>query len=227
VETAARCGGQRAVPSLVLLLKDVSWQVRHEVVKALGLLGGEAAVDGLCGVLKDRDRDVRESAVVALGKVGDGRAIRALVLALLDTENTVRTAADLALRRVDRFWEKTEAARDALPEIKAALSHREYWISHSAGKLLARIQAAAAETDTEFVSAPEPLAPASAPDVPHAAFAILADLLHDRDRDLRLAAAVAFGELREKGAASLLATAGQDDDLSVRLAAKSALNALN
>jgi HEAT repeat protein len=189
-------------------------------------------VDGLCGVLKDRDRDVRESAVVALGKVGDGRAIRALVLALLDAENTVRTAADLALRRVNRFWEKTEAARDALPEIKAALAHREYWISHSAGKLLARIQAAAAETaaeetDTEFVSTPEPLAPASAPDVPHAAFAILADLLHDRDRDLRLAAAVAFGELREKGAASLLATAGQDDDLSVRLAAKSALNALN
>jgi HEAT repeat protein len=62
---------------------------------------------------------------------------------------------------------------------------------------------------------------------PHAAFAILADLLRDRDRDLRLAAAAAFGQLREKNAKSILTDAVRDDDYFVQQAAQGALAALN
>ena len=60
-----------------------------------------------------------------------------------------------------------------------------------------------------------------------AALAILADLLGDRDRALRLAAAEALGRLHERRAANALAKAAQDSDRQVRQAAQSALAALN
>jgi HEAT repeat protein len=54
------------------------------------------------------------------------------------------------------------------------------------------------------------------------AFDILTELLGDRDRDLRLAAAEAFGQLRDKRAAVLLAPVIHDDDNFVRQAAERA-----
>jgi len=63
--------------------------------------------------------------------------------------------------------------------------------------------------------------------LPPAAFAILSDLLADRDRDLRLAAATAFGQTRDKNAAAVLATAVKDQDTFVSQAAERALAALN
>ena len=60
-----------------------------------------------------------------------------------------------------------------------------------------------------------------------AAFDILAELLGDHDRDLRLAATEAFGQLRDKRAAALLAPVIHDDDAFVRQAAERALIALN
>jgi HEAT repeat protein len=230
VSTAVACGGSRAVPVLVKMLRDASWEVRHEVVKALGKIGDATAIEGLAKALQDRDHDVRESAATALGKIGDAQAIHPLVLALMDVESFVRTAANNSLNGIDPHWEKTAAARSALPQIKAALKSREYWISHSAAKLLEQIPEDA-ESDAAampFVPQPETI-PANRPvkNVPHAAFAILADLLRDRDRDLRLAAAEAFGQLREKNAAPNLATAVQDSDAFVRQAAERALVALN
>jgi HEAT repeat protein len=56
---------------------------------------------------------------------------------------------------------------------------------------------------------------------------LLADLLFDRDRDLRVAAAEALGRLREPGASTVLAAAARDADLAVQQAAQAALAALN
>jgi HEAT repeat protein len=50
--------------------------------------------------------------------------------------------------------------------------------------------------------------------------------LFDRDRDLRLAAAVSLGRLRDKSATAILSTASRDPDYSVRQGALSALTAL-
>jgi HEAT repeat protein len=66
---------------------------------------------------------------------------------------------------------------------------------------------------------PEPVAE-------HPAFSILADLLCDFDRDVRLAAAEAFGRLREKGAQPILAAAVHDEDRQVQRAALDALVAI-
>jgi HEAT repeat protein len=231
VVTAVSCGDQRAVPMLVAMLRDTSWEVRLEAVKALGSLGDATAVEGLCRALLDKDHDVRESAALSLGQLGDARAVQPLVLALLDHQSFVRTAAQNALFRIDRYWEKSEAARRALPQIEAARTHRDYWISHSAEKLIEQIQPESGSAET--VSTPPArvretaVTGQSAMNAPHPAFAILADLLRDPDRDLRLAAAEALGELREKNAAPNLLTASRDDDPFVRQAAERALAALN
>lgn len=238
VAAAIHCGGNRAVPVLIGMLKDGSWEVRREAIKALGKLGDPSAIDRLAQALQDRDHDVRENAAVALGRIGDARSIRPLVLALLDTESFVRNAAHNALIEIDPNWEKTEAAHSALPQIQAARKSREYWISHSAALLLEMIPAegpgggAVADKRPAPASFPVPAAEIAPPveipaTLPAAAFDILTDLLGDRDRDLRLAAAEAFGQLREKRAAGLLTLAVHDDDDFVRQAAERALAALN
>lgn len=224
-ETAAKCDGTRAVSALVRLLKDSSWEVRQAAVRALGNLGEATAVEGLCQALRDKDRDVREGATVALGRIGDARGIHPLVLALLDPESAVRNAATNSLQLIDRHWLKTEAARQALPEIKTAQNHRDYWVRHSATKLLHQLNSIVPDKpDTQ----PAAISAAQRPDTSmSAAFAILAELLRDRDRDLRLAAATAFGQLREKGAKALLTAATRDSDDLVQQAAQSALATLN
>jgi HEAT repeat protein len=231
VVTAVSCDGSRAAPMLLGLLKDVSWEVRRETIKALGRLGDVTAIDGLSKALQDRDHDVRESAAVALGRIGDAQAIRPLVLALLDIESFVRNAAHNSLNDIDPQWEKTDAAHSVLPQIKAALKRREYWISHSAARLLGRILPDATTSDgVETPAAPPPemiLPVENPPDLSAEGFDILADLMGDRDRDLRLAAAEAFSQLREKRAAPVLATAIHDDDAFVRQAVERALIALN
>jgi HEAT repeat protein len=181
--------------------------------------------------LQDPDHDVRENAAHALGKLGDPRSIQSLVLALMDIQSFVRTAAHNALFRIDRSWKKSEGARSALPHILAARNHREYWISHSAERLLEQIQPYSEAADTGWqpaASAREAAAPGQPePRAAHPALAILMDLLRDLDRDLRLAAAEALGDLREPSAAANLRIASRDNDPAVRQAAEWALGGLN
>lgn len=221
VEAATMCGGRSAVPSLLKCLKDPSWEVRQAAAKALGVLGDSSAVEGLCQVVQDPDRDVRESVIFALGELGDPRAIQPLVLALLDTENTVRNGASAALYKINRRWDESESAHRALPKIKASLKHNDYWVCQAAAKLLEqfRIDVNSLNGDTATIK----LAMKSGPSP---VYALFADLLFDRDRDLRLAAAVSLGRLRDKSATAILSTASRDPDYSVRQGALSALTAL-
>jgi HEAT repeat protein len=210
---------------LIRALRDSSWEVRQSAVKVLGTLGEAAAVDGLCQALRDKDRDVREGAAMALGRIGDARGIYSLVVALLDTESAVRNAANNSLQQIDRHWLRAAGARQALPEIETALNHREYWVRHSATKLMEQLGSMVSDAPA---APPSPAPPAQPPGhSAHAAFAILADLLRDPDRDLRLAAAAAFGQLREKSAKSILTDAARDTDHFVKQAAQDALTAFN
>lgn len=146
VEAAAKCDRHRAVPELIQALRDSSWEVRQAAVKALGTVGDPAALEGLCQALQDKDRDVREGAAMALGRIGDARGIYFLVLALLDTESAVRNAATNSLNLIDRQWLQTAAARQVLPEIETALNHRDYWVRHSATKLIEQLSNVVSQT---------------------------------------------------------------------------------
>jgi len=222
VETALRCGDVRAVPALTACLKDASWEVRQSAANALGLLGERSAVEGLCGLINDPDRDVRESAIAALARIRDPRAIVPLVLAMLDPESSVRAAAASTLSTLDSKWEQHEGIRQIVPKIIQASESTDYWVQHSAVKLLEQLK-----IDPKNPPAQTPPAPPVEASAPHPALSIFADMLADRDRDFRLAAAVALGQLREKGAGSILAAAAHDSDDAVRQAAQIALAALN
>jgi HEAT repeat protein len=105
------------------------------------------------------------------------------------------------------------------------LKHPNYWVRHSAAKLVELLKIDPNQLpEPALAAAPEQ---AGAYPLPHPAVAVLADLLFDRDRDLRLAAANAFGRLRDKSAVSLLTAALRDADSSVREAAHAALAGLN
>lgn len=224
VEAATRCGSTRAVPALLNALKDTSWEVRKATADALGFLGEGSAVPGLCDLISDPDRDVREAVVSALGKVGDERAIGPLLMAMLDAETSVRHKAAGALRSVDRRWEESEAVRATLPRITAALQHPDYWVRHSATKVLEQMRIDVRTLKEEKSAGSERLAVEQAP---HAAAAILADMLFDRDATFRLAAAVALGKVREQGAKAILSAAVRDSNAAISHAAQSALTALN
>lgn len=221
VDAATMCGGRNAVASILKCLKDPSWEVRQAAAKSLGVLGDGSAIEGLCQVIQDPDRDVRECVVVALGELGDPRAIQPLVLALLDPENTVRNAASAALYKINRRWDESESAHRALPKIKAALKHNDYWVCQAASKLLEQFR-----IDVKSLQGEAPMVKLAMKSGPSPVYALFADLLFDRDRDLRLAAAVSLGRLREKSASTILSTASRDPDYSVRQAALSALTAL-
>jgi len=100
------------------------------------------------------------------------------------------------------------------------MKHGEYWVQHSAAQLFKRLK-----VNPEMISE---VAPATAADAapPHPAFPVLTDLLMDPDRDLRLAAVVAFQHLHERNAQALLQAAANDPDRNVQIAVRHALAAL-
>jgi HEAT repeat protein len=134
----------------------------------------------------------------------------------------LRSSAAAALRQIDRQWEKHESIKQILPKIKEALDHHDYWVKHSAVKLFEQL---AIDPSTIGAESEAEQAPVGEPE--HPAFSILADLLFDFDRDLRLAAAEALGRLREKSAKPILAAAVHDEDLFVQHAAQMALVTLS
>ena len=224
VDAVTHCNGRRAVPRLILSLKDPSWEVRRAAAKALGFIGEASAVPGLCEMVQDPDLDVREAGIAALGQICDPQAITSLVTALLDAERTARNLAQTTLKKIQPDWEQTEQARAALPAIKAALAHPDYWVRHSATVLLEQFKMDARSLVDELKSVSPEI---STPQPPHLALPFLADLLFDRDPELRVAAAEALGRLREKNATAILAAAARDANQAVQQAAEKALAALN
>ena len=202
------------------MIDDPAWDVRRSVVEALGNLQKGPATEALITRLKDPDTDVRESAALALGRTHDPSAIRPLILAIKDPETIVRSAAALALRRLDPQWHQSAAAQEAVPELRAALKNKEYWVRQSAAEVLAQIGAKQLYANSESgVTNP-------AQHKRLATVEILAETLDDADPDLRLAAAEALGRVGDSRAREALSRALEDLEATVRAAAGRALATL-
>lgn len=76
--------GERALGSLVCLLKHEDVDVRILSANVLGNIKEPSALGGLIVALQDPDENVRIAAAEALGKIGDVRAVEALTAALGD-----------------------------------------------------------------------------------------------------------------------------------------------
>lgn len=223
--SAANVLGKLGDPSCVLrlvgALKDSSWDVRKAVVEALGRLKDPRAVDGLSEALKDADNDVREAAVESLSQIADPRCVERLILALCDGESSVRQASASALMRVDRNWQGSEAAQRTLPELRAALKSRDYWVRQSASEVLTKISKT--QSVPRHLSAGLGGACQFRNDV---AMQIFSEALRDGDRDLRQAAVEALGRIGDQRACEPLSSLLQDSDETVRDSTRTALLAL-
>lgn len=208
-----RRGDAAAVPGLLAVLKDSNWDVRRTAAEGLGRLKAAAAVEPLVALLQDRDNDVRETAVKVLGEIGDPRATEALILALTDGQSAIRQQAGAALQRVDAAWSRSDAARHAVPALRAALKHKDYWVRQSAAEVLARI--------SDVRSAQPQLSEVANPASHRHKVAIdmLLDCLQDYDRDIRLAAVEALGRFGEARTAGAISSLQSDVDPWVRAAA--------
>ena len=156
---------KEAVPELLATLKNSdNGKVRSAAAKALGRLQAKTAIPDLRAAFHDSDVEVRSAAVEALGHVGDREAIPDLRSALKDTETEVRRSAVLAMMGLNvkeaisdlramlmndaddtvRFFAVSALAhleaREALPEIHAALHDKEARIRAAAVKALGELK---------------------------------------------------------------------------------------
>ena len=134
--------------------------------------------------------------------------------------SSVRALATTALRRLDRNWEKSAAAKRAIPELRAALKHKEYWVRQAAADALAKIgEMRPVEPSLAHLLDPGLMRRQSAAE-------ILLRLLSDFDGDLRQAAAEALGRIGDQKAVPALVPALHDASQWVARAAARALRSL-
>lgn len=221
-------GKLRATPAFDpicdLLKGDPMWEVRREAANALGRMGDPRAQSALAEALNDKDADVREAAAMALGNLGNRSAITPLVLALKDEQSGVRRIAAAALSRIDFQWPASPEAAAAVEGLKPALLSDDPAVKYSVTHLLVTL--GAIEPAQPLGAAVQEMLPSAASRRHKMAVQLFISLLDDRDRDLRLAATVALGRLKDDRAHTCLMHAQDDADLDVRLAAETALAAL-
>jgi HEAT repeat protein len=215
-----KLGDERVIEPLIRTLKDRHWEVRAAALETLGQLRNRRSVEAVVALLRDPDKEVRQNAAEALGNLGDDRTVEALVLTLKDEESAVRQAAARALRRVEPYWERSEAARRALPEIRAALEDKDYAVQVAAAEILKALgEAPAVERQLTTVSD-------GARHKRHNAADVLLSLLEDYDPDLRQAAAESLGRIGDARAVEPLVRTLDDASPWVRKSAARSLESL-
>lgn len=91
---------KRAVTPLIDALDDTNQNVRGAAAIGLGGIGDSAATERIIKLLKDKDETVRARAAEALAKLGDRAAVEPLAFALKDMNDDVRAAAAGALGKM-------------------------------------------------------------------------------------------------------------------------------
>ncbi len=215
-----KMGDQRAVEPLTRVLQHSSPDVRTAAVVALGRLRDKQAAMPVIQLLKDNDPDVREAAVTALGLMGNEEAIEHLVVALIDPENSIREAASYALRRLEPYWERSEAASRGIPKLQAALKSGEYRVRHSAADALKKLGVSNDKENSLVTDGDGALRKRQA------AHTILLSLLSEKDPHFRQAAAEALGRIGLASSIAPLVQRLSDTDPGVQSAAARSLEAL-
>lgn len=200
VSALGQLGDKQAVKPLQALVTDREWEVRAALAEALGRLGDKSALPAVTELLQDRDQEVRQNAVDATGRIGDETAIENLVLAMVDEHMGVRQAAARALNMLDPYWERSPRVQALVPQLQAAMRHRDSAVQFAAAGVLRRITGRSA---SELLAATPATTFGQTGDQ---AFDFLQNLLRDSDDEVRLAAVEAI--IRMRSAASVPALQG-------------------
>ncbi|BBM84451.1 HEAT repeat-containing PBS lyase [Candidatus Uabimicrobium amorphum] len=165
--------GEKAVPALILALKNQDKSVKSSAVKVLGNIG-EKAVPALILVLNSQDQRARLFAIEALGKIGEKaeKAVSDLILLLKDEDESVRRSVIealgekaekavpdliLLLKDKDSYLRSSvikalgEKARKALPALILALKDQSWEVRRSAAWVLGKIGEKALPSIRSFI----------------------------------------------------------------------------
>jgi HEAT repeat protein len=212
-----------AVPALSEALRsDREATVRAKAAWALGEIESPRAVEALGAALRDQNIEVRRMAIWALGEIESPQAVALLVPLLRDQDRETREKAVWALGEIE--------SADAVEGLAAAVRDREASVREMAVWALGEIESA---------TAIEPLTAAledSAIGVRRRAVWALGEIdgissappgliaaLSDADREVRLQAARALGEIADPASVSALAAAARGQDEQLRRTAAMAL----
>ncbi len=207
-------GNDQTVLPLIQLLNDQDWEIRRAALESLGKLGDTRAFPSVAKHLDDTDKEVREVAADALGNVGNETIVEKLVFTMVDAHSGVRQAAARALTRICPQWEKSDRVKRLLPEIQAAMKHRDVNVQSAATNLFQRVAGPTMSSATMASATPLRSPPA---------VLILRELLHATAAELRLAAAQSIGRMRLKECEADLRERLQDSEKTVQQAAQDAL----
>jgi HEAT repeat protein/V8-like Glu-specific endopeptidase len=176
---------------------DLDWEIKQEVIQALGRIGGDdpqSVLPLLADALKDINQNIRQNAAEVLGKIGlhaDPRDVLPLLAKTLEDEDEdVRVAALDALGKIDHADQQF-----VLPLLAKTLKDKSREIRECAIRALGIIGLHAD---------------------PQSVLPLLADALKDEDEDVRRAALDALGMIGHvdpQNALPLLADALKDEDV--------------
>jgi HEAT repeat protein len=198
-----------AVPVLIEALKDTVWHVRQSAAKALSDIKDPRAVPAWIQALKDENSNVRAAAIAALREL---KALSALGRELNNEHRDVRAAAIAALRELKALSELGKELNNKYPDVR--LAALLFLKDTMAGSELAAVL----KDDDPNVRS---IAIATLYK-PHAS-SELGKELHNEYWDVRTAAALALGELKDTNAVPGLIKTLEDVNWSVRAAAATAL----
>ena len=209
-------GDASAVEPLIKLLNDTDWEIRRAALESLGKRGDPRAFPSVAKHLDDTDQEVREVAANTVGTIGNESIVEKLVFTMVDAHSGVRQAAARALTRIYPQWERSDRVKKLLPEIQAAMKHRDVSVQFAATNLFQRLAGA-------DLSQP---ALAAAPPRPLPAAIILRELLQAADPEFRQVAVESIGRMRLKECEADLKKALEDADSTVKDSAQAALSRL-
>jgi HEAT repeat protein len=223
IKALGKLGDPAAIDDLAKALQDRDHDVRESAATALGRIRDPRAIRPLVLALLDIESFVRSAAANSLKEINPR----------WDKTDDARSALPQiqAAQKHREYWISFSATR-LIEQIESAASARTEAVQAAPPPEIIPPLAMPVNKPPEVIRRPpKPATPPPAVNLPAAgpaapplsAFDILAELLGDRDRDLRLAAAEALGRLRDKRAATLLAPVIHDDDAFVRQAAERAL----
>jgi HEAT repeat protein len=122
IDALGRSGNPRAIPALVVRLKDPRQEVRAASLEALGHIGDESVVPQVTPLLADTNMRVRVTAAGVLVQLGDSSGIPLLQGLLTDPSPATRLLAAQALKsEPDPGWLAVvrELATAEDPEVRA------------------------------------------------------------------------------------------------------------
>ncbi len=209
-------GDATAVEPLIKLLNDKDWELRRAALESLGKIGDTRAFPSVARHLDDTDKEVREVAADAVAQVGNESIVEKLVFTMVDAHSGVRQAAQRALNKIYPSWEKSDRVKRLLPEIQAAMKHRDASIQAAATSLFQRV--AGPELSAGITPAPPRLRPAAV---------LLRELLRDADAVWRRVAAESIGRMGLKECADDLQPLLGDAEKNVQGAAQAALETIS